>query len=507
MSADSPNPDAGGVTLPKSDISAGVGLVGLFGLFAWILFCRNYADFADLIGMPGPRAPLAGPYAALAALLFSAVPMVLWSVFVDKVHRNPSTGIDWDNPRPVSEVLDISIVKIAGLWATWAILGFLYCVARWYWSGQYLFAMDVIAAAAIPMFVLSVPYVVWLDRVMVNPRDHAWHFGAMLLGREAYDPAEVKKHWRAWMIKGFFGAFMISILPGGFAHVVNTDVSGITSDPVRFGFLLIELLFVVDVQIGTVGYLVTLRPLDAHIRSGNPFLAGWVAALICYPPLVFAFMGADGMLAYEVNTPGWTHWFAGSGAMLWLWAAWLALLTAIYAWATIAFGIRFSNLTYRGVLTNGPYRFTRHPAYLSKNLFWWCGTLPFPSRQRFSGRHDPQHLLPGLCQRDLLLARTDRRGAFARRGSQIQAVLRLDGRKRRDHVASCSIAPPCPATGPGRCPTGGIETLRSCIYRPSGCHRPIRRDNDQASAGRGLCRWRRFHRAFRENRSRCRRSN
>ena len=55
----------------------------------------------------------------------------------------------------------------------------------------------------------------------------------------------------------------------------------------------------------------------------------------------------------------------------------LVVLTAVYAWATVAFGIRFSNLTYRGVLTNGPYRFTRHPAYLSKNLFWWCTTLPF----------------------------------------------------------------------------------------------------------------------------------
>jgi len=52
-------------------------------------------------------------------------------------------------------------------------------------------------------------------------------------------------------------------------------------------------------------------------------------------------------------------------------------LTGVYAWATVVFGIRFSNLTYRGVLTHGPYRFTRHPAYLSKNLFWWASVLPF----------------------------------------------------------------------------------------------------------------------------------
>ena len=63
--------------------------------------------------------------------------------------------------------------------------------------------------------------------------------------------------------------------------------------------------------------------------------------------------------------------------MLYLWAAWLVLLTGIYAWATVAFGIRFSNLTYRGVITNGPYRYTRHPAYLSKNMFWWFCYMPF----------------------------------------------------------------------------------------------------------------------------------
>jgi len=362
---------------PASDVSAGVGLAGLLGLLAWIVFCRNWPQFAAAFALPGPRVPMSGPYAALAALLFSAGPMVLWSITVDKVHRNPSTGIDWSRRRPLAEVLEISIVKIAGLWTTWAILGFLYCVARWYWRGQYLFAMDVIAAVAIPLFVLSVPYVVWLDRYLANPRDQAWHFGAMLLRHGAFDAEEVRKHWRAWAIKGFFGAFMISILPAGFAAVVQTDFARIASDPVGIGTLLIGLLFVIDVQIGTVGYLVTFRPLDAHIRSGNPFLAGWVAALICYPPLVYAFMGGGGMFAYEVNTPGWAFWFADHRWLLWIWAGWLVCLTAIYAWATIAFGIRFSNLTYRGVLTNGPYRFTRHPAYLSKNLFWWCSTLPF----------------------------------------------------------------------------------------------------------------------------------
>ena len=52
-------------------------------------------------------------------------------------------------------------------------------------------------------------------------------------------------------------------------------------------------------------------------------------------------------------------------------------LTLVYALATAAFGPRFSNLTARGTITGGPYRLTRHPAYLAKNLFWWSATLPF----------------------------------------------------------------------------------------------------------------------------------
>ncbi|MCB2086752.1 MAG: protein-S-isoprenylcysteine methyltransferase, partial [Sphingomonadaceae bacterium] len=335
--------------LPTSDVSAATGFVGLAGLIAWVMFCRNYGDMADLIGLPGPRQPMSGPYAAVLALVFSAGPMVLWSIFVDKVHRRASTGLDWDNPRPLGHDLDVSVVKLAGLWATYAIIAGLYCLARWYWQGQYLFAMEIIGAAAIPLVVLSVPYVLWLDRVMVEPRDGAWHFGAMLTGREGWDPEQVKKHWRAWIIKGFFSAFMISILPGGFAFVVENNAQGIFADPARLAQLCIEMLFVIDVQIGTVGYLLTMRPLDAHIRSGNPFLGGWLAALICYPPLVFAFMGPDGMIAYEHNTAGWAHWLGGSPAVLYGWGALLVLLTGIYAWATMAFGIRFSNLTYRGV--------------------------------------------------------------------------------------------------------------------------------------------------------------
>jgi steroid 5-alpha reductase family enzyme len=43
----------------------------------------------------------------------------------------------------------------------------------------------------------------------------------------------------------------------------------------------------------------------------------------------------------------------------------------------VTFGLRFSNLTHRGILTNGLYRYCKHPAYVSKNISWWLIAVPF----------------------------------------------------------------------------------------------------------------------------------
>ena len=362
---------------PVSDVSAGVGLCGLAGLIAWLLVCRNWGVIGDALALPGPHAPLAGPYAALVALIASGVPMVTWSVVVDKVHRRPSTGIDWDHPRPLRDVIDGAVIKLAGLWATWALIAFVYALGRWYWRGNYLFAMELLGYAAPALFLGAVPYVLWLDRVLIEPRDGAWHFGAMLIGRPGWDRAEIAHHLRAWAVKGFFIAFMLSIVTLGFMEEVKADFGHIAGDigaigPVPLANVATDFMFMVDVQIAMVGYLLTIKPLDAHIRSANPLLAGWLAALLCYPPF-----NSVPLLDYHPNTADWSYWLAGRTALLWIWAVLLVGLTAIYAWATVAFGLRFSNLTYRGVLTNGPYAWTRHPAYLAKNTFWWLMTLPF----------------------------------------------------------------------------------------------------------------------------------
>ena len=351
---------------PRSAVSNMVGVAGLIGLFTWFVIARTF-EFS-------------GPNAALCAVVACGAPMVLWSLFIDKVHRSPTTGIDWQGPaRPLRESIDDSFVKIAGLWATWAAIGFLYFVGRWYWDGMYAFSMGVLGLAAAPLLVVSVPYVIWLDRRLREPRDGAWHFGQLVIGRsDLADREMVQEHIRSWTVKGFFLAFMIAIVPGNWQATVSAPAADIGLNIVTLANWLIGIMFMIDVTFATVGYALTMKPLDAHIRSANPYAAGWTAALICYPP--FILMGPGGPLNYHPGTAGgdgWVYWLEAHPVLLTFAAVMLVFLAAVYAWATVAFGIRFSNLTHRGILTHGPYAWTKHPAYVSKNIFWWIASMPF----------------------------------------------------------------------------------------------------------------------------------
>lgn len=350
---------------PRSAVSTGVGMAGLAGMSLW-------TALATIYGMDGP-------YSSLVNVIACALPMVLWSVFVDKVHRNPSTGIDWSSKRTLRDTLDISITKLTGLWLTWGGIALIYAVFRFWWTGRYAnFAWSIwcIEMAAPALFLLSIPYVLWLDRKLVQPKDGAWHLGAWLMGmKEPIDHPAIQNHLRSWAVKGFFLAFMLSIVPPNFGDFVGWNFARMFESPAVIANYCISFMFVIDVAFATAGYILTMRPLDSHIRSATPYAAGWTAALICYPP--FVLMNEGGVLDYHPGSADWTAWFANYPWILGGLGAVLVVLTGIYAWATIAFGLRFSNLTHRGILTHGPYAWSRHPAYLSKNLFWWLSGLPF----------------------------------------------------------------------------------------------------------------------------------
>jgi hypothetical protein len=177
---------------------------------------------------------------------------------------------------------------------------------------------------------------------------------------------------RDHLVKAFFLPFMISALA-----VLCMKSNELLSQPGALGWFMVPmaLLYLIDVTIGTVGYLLTSRRIDAHIRSSNPYLMAWIVALACYPPF-FDWLTSIGLTRYR-TAYDWRYWFDSFGVVMYIWGVIIVLLTAVYAWSTIVFGLRFSNLTYRGVVTHGPYRLTKHPAYICKNISWWMISVPF----------------------------------------------------------------------------------------------------------------------------------
>jgi protein-S-isoprenylcysteine O-methyltransferase Ste14 len=141
----------------------------------------------------------------------------------------------------------------------------------------------------------------------------------------------------------------------------------------RHGYwFVLQLLILVDVFIFTIGYLVELPRLGNEIRSVDPTLLGWTAALVCYAPfnvVVGTLLGPPGS-----DMPR----FGDSTVHFSLNALMLALMAA-YTWASVALGFKASNLTHRGIVDRGPYRLIRHPAYTCKNMAWWIGSIPIVS--------------------------------------------------------------------------------------------------------------------------------
>jgi protein-S-isoprenylcysteine O-methyltransferase Ste14 len=193
---------------------------------------------------------------------------------------------------------------------------------------------------------------------------------------------ERPKNWRpvremlaGWMVKAFFLPLMLVYLATNADHLnaLLTDAMNTPYSLATFRFMY-ELSFAMDLMVGTVGYLCTLRILDSHVRSAEPTTLGWVAALICYQP--FWSLIASQYIHYEGSVL-WDSWLASLPVVRVIWGTVIIALLVCYALSTIAFGLRFSNLTNRGIITSGPYRFTKHPAYITKNLSYWMVTVPF----------------------------------------------------------------------------------------------------------------------------------
>jgi protein-S-isoprenylcysteine O-methyltransferase Ste14 len=134
-------------------------------------------------------------------------------------------------------------------------------------------------------------------------------------------------------------------------------------------------LFTLDMTIAVVGYICSVRLFDSQVTSAEPSFFGWAVALACYPPFNNAIFG--NYLSGGITHDTWHRDVVAAMPQFAVAASiGIILFMSIYTWATFCFGLRFSNLTNRGVICCGPYKLVRHPAYICKNAAWWIACIP-----------------------------------------------------------------------------------------------------------------------------------
>lgn len=309
---------------------------------------------------------------ALFITAAAAVVMIIIETALFRTHCNPSTGLTSTPNRPFS--LERTVRKVTGLYATFSV------IAAGYWFfpvyrrplfDNFWPAIELV----IPCVILAAPiYIALIDRRLREPEDTYAAIGSFILhGKVPSDMGQIRQYALGWAVKAFFLPLMFAYMCGS----LNSFLTGLQQDELGkldVHRLIVTFFFLLDVSFAVAGYSLTLRVLDTHIRSAEPTAFGWLVCLLCYDPFVVVM---NAYFSRDVLDNNWFALLAAWPALQIFWSAAILICIFIYVWSTVSFGLRFSNLTHRGIITSGPYRFVKHPAYVTKNLAWWLVSLPF----------------------------------------------------------------------------------------------------------------------------------
>lgn len=193
--------------------------------------------------------------------------------------------------------------------------------------------------------------------------------GQAILSRDGSRFRDLAGPARVWALKAFFIPLYTAAL---IALLTLTYTNGLGS-PLAWLGLAVAFAYSVDLCFGLSGYLMASNSLVPTIRSTQTRLLGWLVCAVCYGPVVVHLPDLDAVLAEEIAWPTDVSFdpltIAGAVAML--------ALLVLFVSATVSFGLRFCNLSNRGLISAGPYRWMKHPAYFAHAGNAWILTFIF----------------------------------------------------------------------------------------------------------------------------------
>lgn len=300
-------------------------------------------------------------------LLGIALPILLADILWRRASTHKAAGLSARRRIHAGRVA----TKTLGMYATLACFGLLYWLFPLYREDFYTNYWQLLQWL-VPFIAVTTPfYFAWCDARQDTPEDAYYHLGRLLLGKAPRTHARsIGVLFRNWLVKAFF-------LPLMFVYLLQniTGLPSLASMEQQYYTSTTNLLYTIDLLVACTGYICTLRCANSHIRSSEPTFLGWAVTVGCYMPFwgillyphYFNYDSQDNFITILREYP----------LLRTIVSTTILLMLGVYASATIALGIRFSNLTYRGLVSGGPYRFCKHPAYVSKNICWWLICLPF----------------------------------------------------------------------------------------------------------------------------------
>lgn len=307
--------------------------------------------------------------------LFMCVSIFVFLTIPDLIKNPISKNPDFDLSRISINLRRLSIKLFSFISLVVSFL-FLYSLFPEYQGKFYKHFWSLLNDYGVILFVISIIYIVIVDFYLRFPCDSLYLLGLFIGGQSL--TGEQKKQVYQFLLSASVKLFFLPLMWVYISNSLSSIYQYIPSDNVQYREwyrFLYKFVFLTDVCFGMVGYIFTMRLFDTHVRSVDSTWLGWIAALSCYPP--FNSVLGNAYLNYNMDRVTWETVIPYPSVLYYLWGSAILMLIIIYMFATVVYGARFSNLTYRGLVTSGPYRYTKHPAYLCKNISWWLVSIPF----------------------------------------------------------------------------------------------------------------------------------
>ena len=184
----------------------------------------------------------------------------------------------------------------------------------------------------------------------------------------------------SWLLKLFYVPLMLSWISNNLFIVLNKIYNLVDNSDLLFNstqyflnnyiFLsILPIIILIDLLFFTLWYLLESKYLNNKIKSVDPTLFWWSIALVCYPP--FNEWLNNILWFYSSNFPTFNNIYLHITINI----IFLIFFT-LYTSASISLWFKASNLTNRGIVTKWLYKYVRHPAYISKNIWRTIWTFP-----------------------------------------------------------------------------------------------------------------------------------